>query len=130
MSYQKWQKLETMLTQWRSYRKMDTDSGDDKQQQAISNAIDNCSIKPFSHRQHFIQPNDPRILNPTFSFFHLADFQQNILPLNSPITMYNCNVKVYQNAPNISTDPVEKDQHEIPNKRRRVIYSSDSSEEV
>ena len=109
---------------------MDTDSGDDKQQQAISNATDNCSIKHFSYRQHFIEPNDPRILNPTFSFFQLADFQQNILPLNSPITMYNCNVKVYQNAPNISTDPVEKDQHEIPNKRRRVIYSSDSSEEV
>ena len=27
------------------------DNGDEKQQQAISNAIDNCSIKPFSHRQ-------------------------------------------------------------------------------
>ena len=26
------------------------DSGDEKQQQAISNAIDNCSIKPFWHR--------------------------------------------------------------------------------
>ena len=26
------------------------DSGDEKQQQAISNAIDNCSIKIFSHR--------------------------------------------------------------------------------
>ena len=70
------------------------DSGDEKQQQAISTAIDNCSIKPFSHRQHFIPPNDPRILNPTFSFFQQADFQQNILPLNSPINMYNCNVKV------------------------------------
>ena len=26
------------------------DSGDEKHQQAISNAIDNCSIKPFWHR--------------------------------------------------------------------------------
>ena len=63
------------------------DSGDEKQQRAISNATDNCNIKPFSHRQHFIPPNDPRILNPTFSFFQQADFQQNILPLNSPINM-------------------------------------------
>ena len=106
------------------------DSGDEKQQQAISTAIDNCSIKPFSHRQHFIPPNDPRILNPTFSFFQQADFQQNILPLNSPINMYNCNVKVYQNAPTISIAPVEKDQHEPLKTRRRVIYSSDSSQEV
>ena len=88
------------------------DSGDEKQQQAISNAIDNCNIKPFSHRQQFIPPNDPRILNPTFSFFQQAEFQQNILLLNSPINMYICNVKVYQNAPTISTAPVEKDQHE------------------
>ena len=130
MLYQKWQKLETMLTQRRSYGKMDTDSGDDKQQQAISNAVDNCSIKPFLQRQHFIQPNNPRILNSTFSFFQLADFQQNIFPLNSPITMYNCNVKVYQNEPNMSTAPVEKDQHETLKKRRRVIYSSDSSEVI
>ena len=33
------------------------DSGDEKQQQAISNAVHNCSIKPFSHRQHFIPLN-------------------------------------------------------------------------
>ena len=106
------------------------DSGDEKQQQAISNAIDNCNIKPFSHRQKFIPPNDPRILNPTFSFFEQADFQQNILLLNSPINMYICNVKVYQNAPTMSTAPVEKDQHEPLKKRRRVTYSSDSSQEV
>ena len=74
-----------------------------------------------SQRQHFIPPNDPRILNPTFSFFKQADFQQNILPLNSPIIMYNFNVKVYQNAPTMSTAPVEKDQHEPVKKRRRVI---------
>ena len=69
------------------------DSGDEKQQQAISNAIDNCSIKPFSHRQHFIPPNDPRILYPTFSLFQQADFQQNILSLHAPINMCNCTVK-------------------------------------
>ena len=101
------------------------DGGDEKQQQAISNAIDNCIIKPFLHRQHFIPPNDPRILNPTFSFFQQADFKQNILPLNSPINMYNCNVKVYQNAPTISIAPVEKDQHEPLKKCRRVIYSQE-----
>ena len=106
------------------------DSGDEKQQQAISNAIDNCSIKPFSHRQLFIPPNDPRILNPTFSFFQQADFQQNILPLNSPLNMYNCNVKVYQNVTTMSTAPVEKDQHKPLKKRRRVIYSSYYSQEV
>ena len=44
-------------------------NGDEKHQQAIFNAIDNCSIKAFLHRQHFIPPNDPRILYPTFSFF-------------------------------------------------------------
>ena len=44
-------------------------SGDEKQQQAISNATDNCNIKPFLHRQHFTPPNDPPMLSPTFSFF-------------------------------------------------------------
>ena len=93
------------------------------------NAIDNCSIKPFAHRQHFIPPNDPRILNPTFSFFQQADFQRNILPLHVPINMYNCNVKVYQNPPTMSTAAIEKN-HELLKKRRRVIYSSDSSKEI
>ena len=64
------------------------DNGDEKQQQAISNAIDNCSIKPFLHRQHFIPPNDPRILYPTFSFFQQTDFQQNILLLHAPINIH------------------------------------------
>ena len=105
------------------------DNGDEKQQQAIFNAIDNCSIKPFSHRQHFIPPNDPRILYPTFSFFQQADFQQNILPLHAPVNMYNCNVKVYQNPPTMKTAPVEKN-HEPLKKRCRVIYSSDSSQEI
>ena len=104
------------------------DSGDEKQQQAISNAVDNCNIKAFSDIQHFIPRNDPRILNPTFSFFQQADFQQNILLLNFISNMYNCNVKVCQNAPTLSTAPVEKD-HE-PLKKRRVVYSSDSSQEV
>ena len=45
------------------------DSGYEKQQQAIFNATDSCITKPFSHRQHFIPPNDSRILNPTFLFF-------------------------------------------------------------
>ena len=102
------------------------DSRDQKRQQAISNAIDNCSIKPFWHRQHFIPPNNPRFLYPTFSFFQQADFQQNILPLHAPINMYNCNVKLYQNPPTMKTVPVEKN-HEPLKKRRRVIYSSDSS---
>ena len=44
--------------------------------------------------------------------------------------MYNCNVKLYQNTPTMSTAPVEKDQHEPLKKRHRVIYSSDSSQEV
>ena len=96
------------------------DSGDEKQQQAISNAIDNCSIKPFSHRQYFIPPNDPRILYPTYSFFQQADFQQNILPLHAPINMYKCNVKAYQNPPTMSTAPVEKN-HEPLKKRSRVL---------
>ena len=61
------------------------DSGNEKQQQAIPNAIDNCSMKPFSQRQYFIPLNDPRILYLTFSFFQQADFQQNILPLHAPI---------------------------------------------
>ena len=105
------------------------DTGDKKQQQVISNAIDNCSIEPFSHRQHFILPNDPWILNPTFSFFQQAGFQQNIFPLHVPINMYNCNVKVYQNPPTMTTAPVEKN-HEPLKKHRRVIYSSDSSQEI
>ena len=41
-----------------------------------------------------------------------------------------CNVKVYQDAPTMSTASVEKDQHEPLKKRRRVTYSSDSSQEV
>ena len=105
------------------------DSGNEKQQQAICNAIDNCSIKPFSHRQYFIPLNDPRILYLTFSFFQQADFQQNILPLHAPINMYKCNVKVYQNPPTMSTAPVEKN-HEPLKKRRRVIYCSESSQEI
>ena len=43
--------------------------------------------------------------------------------------MYSGNVKEYQNAPTMNTAPVEK-EHETLKKRRRVIYSSDSSEEV
>ena len=69
------------------------------------------------------------ILNPAFSFFQRADFQQNILPLHAPINMYNCNVEVYQNPPFIGTAPVRKN-HEPPKKRHRVIYSSDSSQEI
>ena len=99
------------------------DSGDEKQQQAMSNAIDNCSIKLF------IPPNDPRILNPTFPFFQQVDFQQNILPLHAPVNMYNCNVQIYQNPPTMSKAPVEKNQEPLK-KRRREIYSSDSSQEV
>ena len=69
------------------------DEEDEKQQQAISNAIDNCSIKNlFLYRQNFIPPNDPRIPNPTFLFFQQAAFQQNILLLHAPINMYNFNV--------------------------------------
>ena len=44
--------------------------------------------------------------------------------------MYNCNVKVYQNATTMSTAPVEKDQHKPLKKRRRVIYSSYYLQEV
>ena len=43
--------------------------------------------------------------------------------------MYNCNVKVYQNRPTMSTAPVQKN-HEPLKKRRRVIYSSDDSQEI
>ena len=96
------------------------DSVNEKQQQGIPNAIDNCSIKPFSHRHHFTPPNDPRILYPTFSFFQQADFQQNILPLHAPINMCNCSVKVYPNPPTMSTAPVEKN-HEPLKKRSRVL---------
>ena len=42
------------------------DNGDEKQKLAISNAIDNCSVKPISHRQHFIPTNDPPVLNTIF----------------------------------------------------------------
>ena len=98
------------------------DSGNEKQQQAISNATDNCSIKSFSHRQHFIPPYDPRILNPTFSYFQQPNSLQNILPLHDPVNMYNFNVKVYQNPPTMSTVPVEK-SHEPLKKNRRMIYS-------
>ena len=66
---------------------LDTYDSGDKQHQAISNAIDDCRIKPFSHRQHFIPPNDPRNLNPTFSFFQQADFQQNTLPLYAQLIL-------------------------------------------
>ena len=104
-------------------------SGHKKQQLAISDAIDNCSMKPFRRRQHFILPNDPRILNPIFLIFQQAAFQQNILPLYFQINMYNCNVKVYQNRPTMSTAPVQKN-HEPLKKRRRVIYSSDDSQEI
>ena len=105
------------------------DSGDKKQHQAISNAIDDCRIKPFSHRQHFIPPNDPRNLNPTFSFFQQADFQQNTLPLYAPINisttaMFKC-IKIHQLRVQLQsrkTEPLKK--------RRRVTYSSDSSQEI
>lgn len=83
------------------------DCGDEKTPQALSNAIDNCSIKSFSHRKNFILPNNPLILNTKFLLFHKIDFQQNILPLHATINMYNCNVKVYQNWPTMSTAPVE-----------------------
>ena len=75
----------------------------------------------LSHRQRFIPAKDPRILNPTFSFFQQADVQQNILPLHDSINMYNCSVKLYQNPPFMSTAPVEKN-HEPLKKCRGVIY--------
>ena len=60
------------------------------EKQAISNAIDNCSFKSFSHRQDFIPTNDPQALNPTY--FQQPDIQQNILSLHPPINMYNCKI--------------------------------------
>ena len=50
------------------------DSGDEKKQQAISNAIDNCSLNSFSHNQNFSPPNDPQILNAIFRFFSSGHF--------------------------------------------------------
>ena len=40
-----------------------------------------------------------------------------------------CNVKLYQNPATMSTASVEKN-HEPLKKRRRVIYSCDSSQEI
>ena len=43
--------------------------------------------------------------------------------------MHNCNVKVYQNPPTMTTVPIEKN-YEPLKKCRRVMYSSDSLQEI
>ena len=60
------------------------DSGDEKLQQIISNATGNCSIKAFSHRQYFILPNDPGILNPTFFDFSAGRFSTKYTSATCP----------------------------------------------
>ena len=71
--------------------------------------------------------SNPQILNPTFTFFDLPDFHQNIIPLHAPVNMYNCNVQVRQHPCTMSTAPVKKN-HEPFTKRRIVIHSSDYSQ--
>ena len=109
------------------------DSGDENQQRVISNAIDNTSgnnsRKISTFPSHIVAPNDPRILNPTFSFFNQIQHLQN-LPVYSPINISQCNVQIFQHPSSATVTPNQV-REEPPKKRRRlIIYSSDSSQEL
>ena len=100
------------------------DSGDELQQKQLPHFIDNHQ-PTASKNKYTISPNNPIIRNPSFSFFPNDDqFYQNISASN-PFTFNNCTVNFHMNnqVQNVSSS-ADKSR-----KRRRIIYSSDSSQE-
>ena len=78
-----------------------------------------------SKNKYSISPNNPIIRNPSFSFFPNDDqFYQNISASN-PFSFNNCTVHFHMNnqVQNVSSSAGNS------RKRRRIIYSSDSSQE-
>ena len=96
------------------------DSGDENQQCVISNAIDNNNKSSSSSMTNWIVPfNDKNLMNPTFT---LVDQKLLSSPQTSSFNFNNCNVNFYNYRPESVTAPP-------PAKRRRILYSSDSSQE-
>ena len=100
------------------------DSGEEVQQKQLSHFIDNYQ-PTASKNKHSISANNPIIRNPSFSFFPNDDqFYQNISASN-PFSFNNCTVHFHMNnqVQNVSSSAGNS------RKRRRIIYSSDSSQE-
>ena len=100
------------------------DSGDEVQQKQLSHFIDNHQ-PTASKNKYSISPNNPIIRNPSFSFFPNDDqFYQNISASN-PFSFNNCTVHFHMNnqVQNVSSSA------DNSRKRRRIIYSCDSSQE-
>ena len=100
------------------------DSSDEMQQKQLSHFIDNHQLTA-SKNKYSISPNNPIIRNTLFSFFPNDDqFYQNISASN-PFSFNNCTVHFHMNnqVQNVSSSAGNS------RKRRRIIYSSDSSQE-
>ena len=108
------------------------DSGDEEQQYSLSRAIDNIvptskRILPQRHRR--IAPNDPRLLNPSFTL--IPSFKP--APLN--FQFFNCTVNINhnndnkQNAISIATSSTKSSSLPPTRNRKHVIYSDESSQE-
>ena len=106
------------------------DSGDENEQQAISFAIDNHKQNNEFKKYHVVSADDDRLKNPCFKFFPEQDSKG---PISSKpyFTYNNCTVNFYDNGNPFSTLQQTTSINEScpPKKRRRVIYSSDSSQE-
>ena len=99
------------------------DSGDEVQQKQLCHFIDNHQ-PTASKNKYFISisPNKPIIWNPSFSFFLNDDqFYQNI----SESSFNNCTVHCHMNS-QVQNVSLSVDNSRKP---RRIIYSSDSSQE-
>ena len=100
------------------------DSGDEVQQKQLPHFIDNHQ-PTASKNKYSISPNNPIIRNPSFSFLPNDDqFYQNISASN-PFSFNNCTVHFHMNnqVQNVSSSA------DNSRKRRRIIYSCDSSQE-
>ena len=99
-------------------------NSDEVQQKQLSHFIDNHQ-PTTSKNKYSISPNNAIIRNPSFSFFPNDDqFYQNISASN-PFSFNNCTVHFHMNnqVQNVSSSAGNS------RKRRRIIYSSDSSQE-
>ena len=93
-------------------------------QKQLSHFIDN-NQSTASKNKYSISPNNPKIRNPSFSFFpNDAQFYQNKSASN-PFRFNNCTVHFHMNnqVQNVSSSAGNS------RKRRRIIYSSDSPQE-
>ena len=108
------------------------DSGDEEQQYSLSRAIDNIvptskRILPQRHRR--IAPNDPRLLNPSFTL--IPSFES--APLN--FQFFNCTVNINhnndnkQNAISIAASSTKSSSLPPTRNRKHVIYSDELLQE-